>query len=160
MRTEGKLSPSALGNYFRKGRHYTSDERRKLSIVFDALERDDFISILHILVPTFETVFMRTSGQLGIDTVALGRGNPMTNQRTLSSTLLLSDDFINIWGVDFCHQIDFVLFTRYGFGLRHKIAHGSIRTVECNMYTFSAVFYLYLRLMAMVTVTPNQPREK
>ena len=156
MKTEGKLSPKALSNYFQKGRHYTPDERRKLAAVFNAFERDDFVSALYVLVPTFEAVFMRMSGELGIDTVALGRGKPTTSQRTLSTELLLSDSFIKVWGIDLCRQIDFVLFSPYGFRLRHEIAHGTIRAARCNLYTFAAVFYFYLRLMATVTVTRNK----
>lgn len=156
MKTEGKLSSGALLNYFKKGRHYTPDECRKLTVVFEALERNDFVSALYVLVPTFEAVFMRMSGELGIDTVALGRGKPTTSQRTLSTELLLSDGFIKVWGIDLCRQIDFVLFSPYGFRLRHEIAHGSIRAERCNLYTFAAVFYFYLRLMATVKVTPNK----
>src|SRR3989344_97242 len=155
MRNDDKFKVVSLLNYFKKGKHFDISELKKLQTVFESIQRDDYISALHVIVPTFETVLLRTSANLGIDTVALGRGSPTTNQRTLSTNLLLSDEFINVWGVDFCRQVNFVLFDRYGYSLRHKVAHGTILDKECNLYTFSAVLYLYLRLMAMVTVTPN-----
>lgn len=127
-----------------------------LSIIAVGIKRyfaEDYVSALHILVPQFENVFLFISEKLGIDVVALNRGEEVSTQlKTLSTKHLISEAFQGKWGRDFCEQLKFVLFEPLGYMLRHKIAHGQMTKEECTFQITNLILYFYLVLAARVGI--------
>lgn len=106
---------------------------------------------MHILVPQFEAVFLDLSESCGIDIVALDqRLGIATRTKTLSDRYLSSEEFVKIWGEDFCQQIKFVLFEPLGYKLRHKVAHGEILEEECNFQNVVLIIYFFLVLLGKI----------
>lgn len=127
---------------------------RNIELIKNGLEAyftGDYVSCLHILIPQFESVFLSLSEKCGIDIVALDQKfGVSTRTKTLSDKYLSSDEFIKIWGEDFCFQIKFTLFEPLGYKLRHKIAHGEILKEECNFINCSLIIYFFLNLLGRV----------
>ncbi len=145
------LNIKELSEYFSKAGIF---DEKNLKIILIGLEKyfnNDYISAMHILVPQFEAVFLKTSEKLGIDIVALDQKQGLaTRTKTLSETYLESDEFKNVWGEDLCRQIKFILFEQMGYRIRHKVAHGEILPAECNFQNTTLILYLYLVLLARV----------
>lgn len=111
----------------------------------------DYVSCLHVLIPQFESVFLSLSEKCGIDIVALDQKlGVATRTKTLSDRYLSSDEFVKIWGEDFCFQLRFILFEPLGYKLRHKTAHGEITKEECNFSNCSLIIYFFLNLLGRV----------
>jgi hypothetical protein len=119
-----------------------------LKIIDVGIERffaKDYVSFLHIFVPQFEGIFLRISDSLDICTIALERTEEVyTKTRTLSSKALISDEFTKVWGIDFCWEINYLMYETLGIRLRHKIAHGEISYDECSFVNAIRVLMLYL----------------
>lgn len=147
------LTIDSLLDYFNNSRII---EERNLKIISVGLKKyfdRDYISVLHILVPQFESIFLKISGRCGIDIVALDQKQGIaTRTKILSEYYLDSDEFKIVWGKDFCRQIKFILFEQLGYKLRHKIAHGEITKEECNFQNTTLILYLYLVLLSRVNI--------
>jgi hypothetical protein len=100
-------------------------------------------------------VFVRVSGNLGIDIIRLGRSDPTTGSKVMSEDLLDAPETHAVWSKDFCDQIKFVMLLKYGYRLRHRVAHGQITPAECNHYNVSLVLSMLMRIA--VTVIPIDP---
>lgn len=115
----------------------------------------DYCASMHILIPRFEKCFIELSKSLGINIISLkrpkkGTDDVITSDITLSVELLRKEEFSNAWSEDLCENIIYVFYERLGYGLRHKIAHGTIAMPECNKMNCQLVIYFYLVLVARV----------
>ncbi len=144
---ENSLTVDALLDYFNNSKIIEEGNLKIISVGLQKYFDKDYISALHILVPQFESVFLKISERCGIDIVALDQKQGITTRtKTLSEYYLDSDEFKRVWGKDFCRQIKFILFEQLGYKIRHKIAHGEITKEECNFQNTTLILYLYLVL--------------
>jgi len=127
---------------------------KRLEIIKHGLKhffQDDYISCLHILIPQFESLFLHVSQLCGMDIVALDQKLGIaTHTKTLSDKYLETEEFIKVWGEDYCQLIKFVLFEPLGYKLRHKIAHGEILPEECNLQNCTLTLYLFLVILGRI----------
>lgn len=115
----------------------------------------DYCAAIHVLVPRFEKCLVELSKALGIDVIALkrpkkGTGDVITSDATLSTELLRKSEFADVWGEDFCEHVVYVFYERLGYGLRHKVAHGTISMTECSRPFCELIIYFYLVLAARI----------
>jgi hypothetical protein len=150
----GKLDYESLLSYFSSGRII---EDKNLKIITSGLRsffNKNYVSCLHVLVSQFEPVFLRLSKMCGIDIVALDQKLGLaTRTKILSDLYLSSEEFIKVWGEDFCQQVRFILFDPLGYRLRHKIAHGEISEDECNFQNSVLIIYLFLVLFGRIKIS-------
>lgn len=147
------LTADILLDYFNNSGVIEEGNLKIISVGLQKYFDRDYISALHILVPQFESVFLKTSEKCGIDIVALDQKQGIaTRTKTLSEYYLDSDEFKKVWGEDFCRQIKFILFEQLGYRIRHKIAHGEIIKEECNFQNTTLILYLYLVLLSRVNI--------
>lgn len=116
---------------------------------------DDYCATIHILIPRFEKCFVELSKALGINTVSLKRpkkntDDVVTSDITLSVDLLRKKEFTDIWTEDFCEHIIYVFYERLGYGLRHKVAHGTLTVDECNKAVCELIIYFYLVIASRI----------
>lgn len=153
MKERKDLSADRLFSYIKQQRTFPL---RSLPLIKRGVEKyfdGDYISALHILVPQFESSFLALSEKLGIDTIALNRGDDVsTRTKVLSENNLNSLEFRNVWGEDLCEQIKYALFDPLGDKLRHKIAHGEIDPEECSQVNTELVIYFFLVLASRVEI--------
>ena len=145
------LDEEKLLSYLKSSRLFSEE---KLGIIEVGVRRyfaKDYISSLHILVPQFESVFLFLSEKLGIDVIALNRDKEVSTQmKLLTADKLDTTEFHGVWGEDLCAQLKFVLFDQMGYNLRHKIAHGLIKSEECSVEMARLVIYFYLVIAARI----------
>jgi len=147
------LTIDTLLDYFNNSKIIEEGNLKIISVGLQKYFDKDYISALHILVPQFESVFLKISERCGIDIVALDQKQSVaTRTKTLSEYYLDLDEFKKVWGEDFCRQIKFILFEQLGYKIRHKIAHGEITKEECNFQNATLVLYLYLVLLSRVNI--------
>lgn len=150
---KNSLGEKILIDYLKSSRLFPED---KFGIIEKGVSRyfeKDYISSLHILTPQFESAFLFLSEKLGIDVIALNAGKDISTQmKLLSADKLDTLEFQNIWGKDLCAQLKFVLFEQLGYNLRHKIAHGLIKSDECTVEMARLVIYFYLVIVARIGV--------
>jgi len=150
------LTTDALLDYFNNFRIIEEENLKIISVGLQKYFDRDYISSLHILVPQFESVFLKISESCGIDIVALDQKQGIaTRTKTLSEYYLDSEEFKKIWGEDFCRQIKFILFEQLGYKIRHKIAHGEITKEECNSQNTTLILYFYLVLLSRASIKPG-----
>lgn len=146
-----QLTIEELSEYFSNANIF---EEKNLKLILIGLKRyfeNDYVSAMHILVPQFESTFLRISEKCGIDIIALDQKQGIaTRTKTLSETYLDSEEFKNVWGNNLCQQIKFILFDQMGYRIRHKVAHGEIEYDECNFSNTTIIIYLYLVLLGRV----------
>lgn len=147
------LTADTLLDYFNNSGIIEEENLKIISVGLKKYFERDYISALHILVPQFESVFLKISEKFGIDIVALDQKKGIaTRTKTLSEYYLDSDEFKKVWTEDFCRQIKFILFEQLGYRIRHKIAHGEITKEECNFQNTTLILYLYLVLLSRVNI--------
>lgn len=150
---ENNLTIDTLADYFNNSGIIEEGNLKIISVGLQNYFDKDYISALHILVPQFESVFLKISESCGIDIVALDQKQGIaTRTKTLSEYYLDSNEFKKVWGEDFCRQIKFILFEQLGYRIRHKIAHGEITKEECNFQNTTLILYLYLVLLSRVNI--------
>jgi len=151
-----KLTNANLVKYFKKSGIINSENMVLIQRAIKQFFAEDYVSFLHIMVPQFENIFLKVSEELGIDIVSVKekKQDISTTTRTLSSEHLLSENFISVWGENYCQRINLTLFEPLGLKLRHKIAHGEILLEECSFENSILVLYLYLVLLAKVQRKP------
>ena len=146
-----RLDLESLISYFKKRDIVKDNNFKIIKKGLEAFFDKNYISSLHILIPQFEAVFLDLSESCGIDIVALEQKLGIaTRTKTLSDRHLSSEEFVKIWGEDFCQQIKFVLFEPLGYKLRHKIAHGEILEEECNFQNVVLIIYFFLVLLGRI----------
>ncbi len=155
LEEEYDMNFESLKSYIEKKKVFSPEDftfiEDGLRLFFDG----NYCASMHILVPRFERCFVELSKSLGINIISLkrpkkGTDDVVTSDITLSVELLRKEEFINVWSEDFCENIIYVFYERLGYGLRHKIAHGTIAMSECNKTTCELVIYFYLVLVARV----------
>lgn len=146
---KNKLGLKELENHFASSEIIDTDHLKIISVGLQGYFKKDYVSALHILVPQFEATFLGLAQKCGVDIVALDRKmDTATRTQTLSEYHLESEAFKNIFGEDFCKQVQFILFEPLGYKLRHKIAHGEISHAECNFRNTNLIIYLFLVLIS------------
>lgn len=146
-----------ISDYFSKSELFTPNQLKIVLVGIKKYYEEDYISALHILVPQFESFLLSIAKQLGISTVALDTTvDTATRTKVLSERDFDSEDFIKIFGEDFCRQIKFVLFEPMGYKLRHKVAHGEIAPAECNFQNTTLVLYLYFVILGRVGIKKSK----
>ena len=146
-----------LKSYLEKSKVFLPEDLFFIEAGLKNFFENDYDAAIHILVPRFEKCFIELSKALGIDTVSLkrpqkGSSDIITADITLSAELLHKDEFVNVWGDDFCENIIYVFYERLGYGLRHKIAHGTLSIAESNQLTCEIVIYFFLVLAARISI--------
>ncbi len=131
---------------------FTGEFLLKLEAVLERRFANDYLSAIHILVPMFDKVFMHFSGLLGLDIYTYNGRQTSTRNKTLSVEILKSEEFIKVWGEDFCYMLSYFLYDPNAQRFRHKVAHGDITVSECNFTTFNIVFFFLLRVIIKVQV--------
>ncbi len=135
---------------------FTGEFLLKIEAVLERRFANDYFSALHILVPLFDKTFMHFSGLLGLDVYTYNGKQTSTRNKTLSVEILKSDEFIKVWGEDFCYMLGYFLYDPNAQRFRHKIAHGDIAVNECNFTTFNIVFFFFLRVILKVQLNPKK----
>ena len=147
-----QLTREALMDILLGKKVYTSDQLIKLDAALERRFEDDYFSAIHILTPLIENLFMHISGLVGLDTITFNGKSTSTRNKNLSSDILSSKEYQDMWGEDFCFLLSFFLYDPTAHRFRHKVAHGDIKMSECNYSTFNMLFYIVLRMTMMVEV--------
>lgn len=146
-----------LSEYFHATGLFSENMLNTFDVGLERFTAHDYVSSLHILVPLFEKTFMDFTTALGeVDTVAARNQSGSSDQvwtqdRTLGEEFLKDEKVREIWGEDFCEQINFVFFAPLGYKIRHKIAHGYMPFGEFNLASNSLVLYFFLVIAARVS---------
>ena len=160
LKTRKQMDAQELYEYIEQQKTF---DPRSLPIIKIGVERyfsSDYVSAIHILVPQFESTFLRLSKRLGIDVIAMKTGSGTdisTATRTLSEKHLDSVEFTKVWGEDFCEQIKQALFEPLGGKLRHKVAHGEINPNECIQENVELILYFFLVLSGRIERKQEMP---
>lgn len=96
------------------------------------LERD-YVSSLHILVPQLENLLLFICELADVETTVIERGKTITKKMTLSDRELQGEKMIELFGKDYTFFLRYVFYSPLGLSLRHKVAHGTIQNIECNI---------------------------
>lgn len=148
---ETMLNEKELLNYLKSSQLFPEENFKIIEVGMARYFAKDYVSSLHILVLQFESVFLFLSEKLGIDVIALNKGKAISTQmKLLSADKLDTAEFQKVWGEDLCAQLKFVLFEQLGYNLRHKIAHGLIKSDECTVEMVRLVIYFYLVITARI----------
>jgi len=131
---------------------YNTQQLLKIDAALERRFADDYFSAIHILTPLIENLFMYISRNVGLDTITFGGKQTSTRDKTLSSNILLSEEYGNGWGTDFCYMLNFFMYEPMAARFRHKVAHGDIKMSECNFSTFNILFYFMIKMTLMVNV--------
>lgn len=154
-----KMNFDNLSEYFKSTTLFTENMLNTFDVGLERFMAHDYVSSMHILAPIFEKTFMDLTEAIGgADTVAARSqtGAPdqlWTQDRTLGEDFLKNDKVREIWGEDFCEQINFVMFAPLGYKLRHKIAHGNTAFGEFNFSNNVTILYFFLDIAARVKRT-------
>jgi hypothetical protein len=144
-----RLSLENLIKFFIASKFIPEENFEIIVAGFERFFKKDFISALHILIPNLESLFLTLGELAGLDVVALSRTPGVSTQKkVLSERLILSQEFKNIWGEDFCYQYKIVFYDQLGYMFRHKCAHGNLSSGECNELSGNLIFYFYLALIS------------
>ena len=68
-----------------------------------------------------------------VETTVVERGKTITKKMTLSDRELQGEKMIELFGKDYTFFLRYVLYSPLGLSLRHKVAHGTIKSIECNV---------------------------
>lgn len=147
-----QFARDALMDIFAGKGVYSVDYLLKLDAVFERRFEDDYFSAIHILTPLIESTFMSLSRLVGLDTITFNGKKTSTRNKNLSSDILLSKEYGDMWGTDFCYMLSFFLYDPSAHRFRHKVAHGDIKMNECNFTTFNILFYFVLKMTMMIEV--------
>ena len=148
-----KLTLQNLDEYFTNSGLFNPDQLKIIKVGLERYFKEDYISALHILVPQFESFFLEIAKKFGINIVAIdNKMDIATRTIILSENHLDSDEFKKIFGENFCRQVKFILFEPMGYKIRHKVAHGEIKSSECNFSNTTLIIYLYLVLLGRIVV--------
>lgn len=152
-----KITSRSLPKYFSESKLFNEERLKIITIGLKHFLKEDYISALHILVPQFEAFLLSIAQQFQLDVVAHDKKGEDVSTRTiiLSENHLDSDSFQKVFGKNFCRQVKFVLFEQIGYKLRHKVAHGDIKSGECNFQNVTLILYLYLYLLGRFKIKKN-----
>jgi hypothetical protein len=144
-----KITSRSLPKYFYESKLFDEDHLKIITIGLKCYLKKDYVSALHILIPQFEAFLLSIAQQFQLDIVAHEKKGEDVSTRTiiLSENHLDSDGFQKVFGKNYCRQVKFVLFEQMGYKLRHKLAHGDIKSGECNFQNATLILYLYLYLL-------------
>ena len=137
-------------------RLYDTEQLLKIDAALERRFADDYFSAVHILTPLIENVFMLLSRRVGLDTITFGGKQTSTRNKNLSTNILLSKEYEETWGADFCYMLNFFMYEPMGTRFRHRVAHGDIKMIECNFSTFNILFYFLIKMSLMVEVHETQ----
>lgn len=153
-----KITIRSLPKYFSDSKLFDEDRLEIVSIGLRHYLKEDYVSALHILIPQFESFLLSIAIKMGLDVVAHEKRGEDVSTRTitLSESHLDSDGFQKVFGKNYCRQVKFVLFEQMGYKLRHKIAHGDIKSEECNYQNANLIIYLYLYLLGRFKLTKKE----
>ncbi|MBL8121482.1 hypothetical protein JNM87_01900 [Candidatus Saccharibacteria bacterium] len=148
----GQYTHEAIMNIIVEKRLFNTVQLLKIDAALERRFADDYFSSIHILTPLIENLFMFISRNVGLDTITFGGKQTSTRDKTLSSNILLSKEYGQAWGTDFCYMLNFFMYEPMAARYRHKIAHGDIKMSECNFSTFNILFYFLIKITLMVEV--------
>jgi hypothetical protein len=157
LKDKYRFNFDTLKSYFEKSKVFLPEDLFFIEAGLKNFFEKDYDAAIHLLVPRFEKCFIELSKALGINTVALkrpqkGSEDVITSDITLSVDLLRKNEFTDVWDENFCENIIYVFYERLGYGLRHKIAHGTLSVVESNQLTCEIVIYFYLVLASRISI--------
>lgn len=136
---------------------YSTEQLLKIDAALERRFADDYFSAIHIVTPLIENIFMSLSGKVGLDTITFGGKQTSTRSKNLSTNILLSNEYGEMWGSDFCYMLNFFMYEPMGTRFRHRVAHGDIKMEECNFSTFNILFYFLIKMSLMVEVHEADP---
>ncbi len=151
-----QLTRDAIMDIFVSKNTYTTDQLLKIDAALERRFEGDYFSAVHIITPLIENIFMYLSRLVGLDTITFNGKQTSTRNKNLSSDILQSKEYGEMWGTDFCYLLSFFLYDPTAHRFRHKIAHGDIKMNECNFTTFNMLFYILLRMTMMIEVKEVQ----
>lgn len=147
-----QYNQEAIMNVIVDRRLYTTSQLLKIDAALERRFANDYFSAVHILTPLIENLFMAISRNVGLDTITFGGKQTSTRDKTLSSNMLLSKEYGDAWGTDFCYMLNFFMYEPMAARFRHKVAHGDIKMNECNFSSFNILFYFLIKMTLMVEV--------
>lgn len=150
--SKGQYEHNAIMNLIAGKRLYTTDQLLKIDAALERRFANDYLSAVHILTPLIENLFMSISRGVGLDTITFGGKQTSTRDKTLSTNILLSKEYGEAWGTDFCYMLNFFMYEPMAARFRHKVAHGDIKVNECNFSSFNVLFYFLIKMTLMVDV--------
>lgn len=147
-----QYSQEAIMNVIVDRRLYTTSQLLKIDAALERRFANDYFSAVHILTPLIENLFMSISRNVGLDTITFGGKQTSTRNKTLATNILLSKEYGDAWGTDFCYMLNFFMYEPMAARFRHKVAHGDIKMDECNFSSFNILFYFLIKMTLMVEV--------
>ena len=147
-----QYNQEAIMNVIVDKRLYTTSQLLKIDAALERRFVNDYFSAVHILTPLIENLFMSISRNVGLDTITFGGKQTSTRDKTLSSNILLSKEYGDAWGTNFCYMLNFFMYEPMAARFRHKVAHGEIKMNECNFSSFNILFYFLIKITLMVEV--------
>ena len=130
---------------------YPYIEENKISVIYKGFERyfrKDYISSLHILVPSLESLIREMLFFQGCP-VTIVSSEVTQSENTLSSLFDTekNEKVLSIFGNDLHKYIKYILVEKTGFNIRNIIAHGLVKESECNLFTCLLIIQLYIILL-------------
>lgn len=153
--TKYGLNLDTLMAYFESKKVFSQENLFFIKSGLKNFFEEDYCAAIHVLVPRFERCFVELSKALGINTVSLKRNKKgvddvVTSDITLSIDILRKKEFTDKWTEDFCEHVIYVFYERLGYGLRHKVAHGTLSSGEAHKNACELIIYFYLVLAARI----------
>lgn len=130
---ERGLTVEILVQFFQKRLGLDEELVRLLENGFSHLFFGDSIAALHVLVPRFEQIVLILAQGLGLDVVALERGQDVaTRDKMVGDRFMRTPEVQEKFGKNFCEEAAFFLFDPLGVNLRHHLAHGDVQLRHCD----------------------------
>lgn len=158
--TNGQLNEDNIMNSVVDKQIFQAEYLFKLGAGLERRFAGDYFSAVHILTPLVENTFISLSKLVGLDTFTYNGKSVSTRNSNLSSDMLKSKEYQDVWGGDFCIMLDFFLLAPNAYRFRHKVAHGEINMSECNFTTFNILFFFIIKMILMIKTTPSNGDEQ
>ncbi|MCX6727567.1 MAG: hypothetical protein NTX11_02015 [Candidatus Saccharibacteria bacterium] len=159
LRRKKQVSTEQLINVLVRRKMYNREQFMKVWSALNYGLMGDYYTSISLLVPIVERTFLDLSTVVGIDTYSYGSKNISTRGKPLSSHILNSKEYQDVWGKDFCIMLDLFLYNEDGYKFRHRVVHGELGLAEYSFTTFNMLLYILIKMSFMITATPAKPKQ-
>jgi|GEM_PF-2554593 len=144
LEEERELNADTLKLYVREWPLLDPDNFAIITVGLKRFFEKDYVSALHILVPQLEACTRKMFEKIEMATTSIKPD--MIQQEQTFNQFLAREEIKEALGSDIHKYFEFVMVDQIGLNLRNDIAHGLIKSSDCNEINALIVIHLFLIL--------------
>ena len=152
LREEGKISTETFLAHLESWEFFDERDRPFLEKAIAHYFAEDYVSMLHVLVPRIEHMLKSVFEQIGMPSVAVPNERQIREQTF--GDFLCREDVRKALDEGVWHYLYFALVDESGLNLRNDVAHGWIRIESCNRTTVQICLYAILLVTRLRSELP------